>query len=73
MSSQFIFYSQGWITLEGWFCFWTYTTLFDYPTTLEYLAYFGYPINDHENQCTAVQGKIIHRIDVFKYFRFCCH
>lgn len=52
------FVLKGWITQEGWFCFWTYTTLFDYATTLEYLAYFGYPINDYENQCSAVQSKI---------------
>lgn len=49
---------QGWITQEGWFCFWSYTTVFDYATTLEYLAYFGYPITDYENQCTAVQGNV---------------
>ncbi len=55
---------QGWITLDGWICFWTYTTTFDYPTTLEYLAYFGYPINDNENQCTAIQGNSIY----CKYF-----
>ncbi|XKL68174.1 hypothetical protein PGB90_003665 [Kerria lacca] len=58
--------SKGWITLEGWFCFWTYTTLFDYPTTLEYLAYFGYPINDHENQCTAVQVTREKKSDILK-------
>lgn len=32
--------------------------MFDYATTLEYLAYFGYLINDNENQCTAVQGNV---------------
>ncbi|XP_065199463.1 mitochondrial Rho GTPase isoform X2 [Planococcus citri] len=58
--------SKGWITQEGWFCFWSYTTLFDYATTLEYLAYFGYPITDYENQCTAVQVTRDKKSDILK-------
>lgn len=58
--------SKGWITLEGWFCFWVYTTLYDYATTLEYLAYFGYPINDNENQCSAVQVTREKKSDILK-------
>ncbi|KAL1452275.1 hypothetical protein WDU94_006563 [Cyamophila willieti] len=46
--------SKGWITMQGFLCYWVLTTLLDVNKTLEYLAYFGYPISDRDNQTTAV-------------------
>ena len=31
------------VTLQGWLAQWSMTTLLEYPTTLAYLAYLGYP------------------------------
>lgn len=58
--------TKGWITAEGWICFWVHTTMFDYPTTLEYLAHLGYAISDKENQCSAVSITREKKLDIKK-------
>ncbi|XP_046681106.1 mitochondrial Rho GTPase isoform X2 [Homalodisca vitripennis] len=57
---------QGWVTLHGFICFWMLTTLHDLPTTLEYLAYLGYPISDDENQLSAITVTREKRVDLLK-------
>lgn len=57
---------QGWVTLQGFICFWMLTTLLDVSTTLEYLGYLGYPVNDNENQLSAITVTREKRIDLAK-------
>lgn len=58
--------SQGWITAQGFLCFWILTTLHDPSTTLEYLAHLGYVITDCENQTSAIQVTREKSIDLLK-------
>uniref|UniRef100_A0A8D8V3R0 Mitochondrial Rho GTPase n=1 Tax=Cacopsylla melanoneura TaxID=428564 RepID=A0A8D8V3R0_9HEMI len=58
--------SKGWITMQGFLCYWVLTTLHDFNKTLEYLAYFGYPISDRENQTTAVLVTREKQVDLLK-------
>ncbi|KAF9778643.1 P-loop containing nucleoside triphosphate hydrolase protein [Thelephora terrestris] len=39
----------GAVTLQGWLAQWSMTTLLDHKTTLEYLAYLGYPSDSTTN------------------------
>lgn len=57
---------QGWVTLQGFICFWILTTFLDVSTTLEYLGYLGYPVNDNENQLSAITVTREKRIDLAK-------
>ncbi|KAJ9598498.1 hypothetical protein L9F63_010818, partial [Diploptera punctata] len=57
---------KGWITQQGFMCYWVLTTLYSLPKTLEYLAYLGYPINETENQLTAIQVTREKRLDLAK-------
>ncbi|XP_054289732.1 mitochondrial Rho GTPase isoform X2 [Macrosteles quadrilineatus] len=57
---------QGWVTLHGFICFWMLTTLHDLPTTLEYLAYLGYPITDDDNQLSAITVTREKQVDLLK-------
>lgn len=58
--------SKDWITMQGFLCFWSLTTVSDLQTTFEYLAYFGYPINECENQLSAVQITREKKLDLLK-------
>uniref|UniRef100_A0A146LJT5 Mitochondrial Rho GTPase n=2 Tax=Lygus hesperus TaxID=30085 RepID=A0A146LJT5_LYGHE len=57
---------KDWITLQGFMCFWAYTTVTDVQSTFEYLAYFGYPINECENQLSAIQVTREKKLDILK-------
>ncbi|XP_024084973.1 mitochondrial Rho GTPase isoform X2 [Cimex lectularius] len=57
---------KGWITLQGFLCFWMLTTVTDVKTTFEYLAYFGFPINECENQLSAIQVTREKKLDLLK-------
>lgn len=57
---------KEWITLQGFLCFWVLTTVTDIKTTFEYLAYFGYPINDCENQLSAIHVTREKKLDLLK-------
>lgn len=57
---------KEWITLPGFLCFWSFTTVTDVKTTFEYLAYFGYPINECENQLSAIQVTREKKLDILK-------
>lgn len=48
---------DGLLTLQGYICYWVYTTLVDVGRTLEYFGYLGYPIMENDSQLTAIQGK----------------
>jgi len=58
--------SEDWITLQGFLCFWNYKASVQINTVFEYLAYFGYPINDCENQLSAVHVTRDLKIDLLK-------
>ncbi|KAI5719302.1 hypothetical protein M8J76_008313 [Diaphorina citri] len=58
--------SKGWITMQGFLCYWILTTLFNVNKTLEYLAYFGYPITDRENQTSGVLVTREKQVDLLK-------
>ncbi|XP_075220064.1 mitochondrial Rho GTPase-like isoform X2 [Lycorma delicatula] len=58
--------SQGWITAQGFLCFWILTTLHDPNTTLEYLAHLGYVITESENQTSAIQVTREKHVDLIK-------
>ncbi|KAL1132070.1 hypothetical protein AAG570_010028 [Ranatra chinensis] len=58
--------NKGWITLSGFLCFWNLTALHDLPMMFEYLAYFGYPINEVENQVSAIQVTRERKLDLLK-------
>ncbi|XP_022193703.2 mitochondrial Rho GTPase isoform X2 [Nilaparvata lugens] len=58
--------SQGWVTADGFLCFWVLTTLQDPNTTLEYLAHFGYVINETESQLSALQVTREKSLDLLK-------
>lgn len=66
---NFIYYYlifQKWITLNGFLCQWMLITLFDISKTLEYLAYFGYNIEEGGNQLSAVHVTREKKLDVAK-------
>lgn len=58
--------SKGWITLQGFLCYWILTTLCDLNKTLAYLAYFGYPISERENQTSAILITREKQVDLLK-------
>ncbi|KAK7791917.1 hypothetical protein R5R35_005431 [Gryllus longicercus] len=58
--------SKGWITLQGYMCYWVLTTLLEVHKTLAYLAYLGYNITENENQLTAIQVTREKRLDLVK-------
>ncbi|BES97657.1 Mitochondrial Rho GTPase [Nesidiocoris tenuis] len=57
---------KEWITKAGFLCFWVYTTSTDVQTTFEYLAFLGYPINECENQLSAIQVTREKKLDILK-------
>eukprot|EP00126_Sphaerothecum_destruens_P008364 Sdes_comp20184_c0_seq1m13447 len=54
--------AAGWITLQGFLAQWSMTTLVDVRTTLEYLAYLGYP----DDSSTAIDVTRSRKIDLKK-------
>ncbi|XP_066901011.1 mitochondrial Rho GTPase isoform X2 [Halyomorpha halys] len=58
--------AKEWITQQGFLCFWSLTTVSDLQKTFEYLAYFGYPINECENQLSAIQVTREKKLDLLK-------
>ena len=63
---MFFLFFQGWLTLPGFLAKWTLTTLLDVNETMQYLAYFGYPITDAENQTEAIRVTREKHLDVQK-------
>lgn len=46
---------SGHITLQGWLAQWSMTTFVEPKTTLEYLAYLGFPANERDSTTAALR------------------
>ncbi|XP_059480371.1 mitochondrial Rho GTPase isoform X1 [Neocloeon triangulifer] len=57
---------QGWITMQGFMSQWALITLLSVNTTLEYLAYFGYPYLEQESQSNAISVTRERQLDWLK-------
>jgi mitochondrial Rho GTPase 1 len=60
---------QGWITMQGFMSQWALITLLSVNTSLEYLAYFGYPFLEQESQANAITGAIIFKFQFFFFIK----
>ncbi|VDK43175.1 unnamed protein product [Anisakis simplex] len=57
--------NRGWITFNGYICYWILTTFMNVSLTMELLAYLGFNMR-HQSQIDAIKVTRDRRIDLFE-------